>query len=256
MPIPEQIGKISRVNQPTAVIILIGNELLSGRVEDANAKFLLPELHALGVAVKRVVVIPDDLEDIAETVRDCAGRFDYVFTSGGVGPTHDDLTIAGVARAFGRRVVHHEELKTLVASYFKGSLTTEQLRFAEVPEGAELIYSEQSPWPVLHYENVYIFPGVPWILQSKFMAIRDQLRTVPFQSKTVFVNQDEVVLAPILSRLSEQFPAVTVGSYPTFPETDHRVKIVLESKDQELLEQAFAALINGLDAETIVRFGH
>ncbi|MCS6804367.1 MAG: molybdopterin-binding protein [Acidobacteriota bacterium] len=252
LPIHEQIGKISRVNQPTAVVILIGNELLSGRVEDANAKFLLPELYALGVAVKRVVVIPDDVDEIAETVRDCAGRFDYVFTSGGVGPTHDDLTIAGVARAFGRRVVHHEELKTLVASYFEGSLTPEQLRFAEVPEGAQLIYSEQSPWPVLHYENVYIFPGVPWILKSKFTAIRDHFRAVPFHSKTVFVNQDEVALAPMLSRLSEQFPAVAIGSYPTFPETDYRVKIVLESKDRELLERAFVALMNSLDAEMVV----
>jgi molybdenum cofactor synthesis domain-containing protein len=253
--IADRIGKISRVKEPTAVIILIGNELLSGHVEDTNAKFLLPELYALGVAVKRVVVIPDEVEEIAVTVRECAARFDYVFTSGGVGPTHDDLTIAGVAQAFGRRVVHDEELKMLVASYFKESLTPEQLRFAEVPEGAQLIYSEQSPWPVLYYENVFIFPGIPGILKSKFTAIRDQFRTVPFQTRIVFVNQDEIVLAPILYRLNDRFPAIAIGSYPNFPETDYRVKIVLESKDQVTLEQALTTLMDWLDPDSIVRIG-
>jgi molybdenum cofactor synthesis domain-containing protein len=241
------------VKEPTAVIILVGNELLSGQVEDVNAKFLLPELHALGVSVKRVMIIPDGIEEIAEAVRECAARFDYVFTTGGVGPTHDDLTIAGVAKAFGRRVVYDEQLKAIVAAHFGEPLTPEQLRFAEVPEGAGLIHSEQSPWPVLHYENVYIFPGVPWILRRKFAAIRDRFQAEPFKAKAVFLKQDEVDLAPTLCRLAAEFPTVAVGSYPHWPDTEYRVKVVLESKDGDGLQRAFATLANWLDPALIVR---
>lgn len=246
------ISKINRVKEPTAAIILVGNELLSGQVEDVNAKFLLSELHALGVTVKLVLMIPDDIEEIAAAVRDCAARFDYVFTAGGVGPTHDDLTIAGVARAFSRRVVHDEKLVALVAAHFGEPLTPEQLRFAEVPEGAGLIHSDYSPWPIPHYENVYIFPGVPGILRLKFAAIRDRFQASPFAARIVYTKQDEIDLAPILHRLTLRFPTVTVGSYPLWPEAEYRVKVVLESKDQDALQQAFAALTDRLDPELIV----
>ncbi|MBI3950320.1 MAG: competence/damage-inducible protein A [Acidobacteria bacterium] len=241
------------MKEPTAVVILVGNELLTGQVEDVNAKFLLPELHALGVAVKRVVIIPDEVEEIAQVVRECAARFDYVFTTGGVGPTHDDLTIAGVARAVGRRVVYDEQLKAIVAAHFGEPLTPEQLRFAEVPEGAGLIHSEQSPWPILYYENVYIFPGVPWILRRKFAAVRDRFQSAPFQAKSVFVKHDEVDLAPILNRLVAQFPTIAIGSYPHWPDTEYRVKVVLESKDRDALQRAFATLTDWLDPALIVR---
>ncbi len=248
-----EVDKISRVKEPTAAIILVGNELLSGHVEDVNAKFLLTELYALGVAVERVTIIPDQIEEIAHEVRWCAARFDYVFTSGGVGPTHDDLTIAGIAQAFDRRVVHDDHLRELVAGYFGEPLTPEQLRFAEVPEGAGLIHSDQSSWPILHCENVFIFPGIPEILRSKFLAICDRFRATPFMVKTIFSNQDEVKLAPILNRLTSQFPALTIGSYPHFSEVDYRVKVVLASKDGDLLHRALAALMDWLDPALIVR---
>ena len=247
------VSNIDRVKEPTAVIILVGNELLSGQVEDVNAKFLLPELHTLGVAVKRVLMIPDEVEEIASAVRECAARFDYVFTAGGVGPTHDDLTIAGVAHAFDRRVVHDEQLKALIEAHFGAPLRPEHLRFAEVPEGAGLIRAEQSPWPILHYENVYIFPGVPVILRRKFEAIRHRFQAPPFAAKAVYTRQDEIDLAPLLHRLTAQFPAVAVGSYPLWPEGEYRVKVVLESKDHAALQQAFAALTDWLDPAQIVR---
>lgn len=248
-----QVSKINRVKDPTAVIILVGNELLTGQVEDENARFLLPELHALGVAVKRVLIIPDEIEEIASAVRECAARFDYVFTAGGIGPTPDDLTMAGVARAFGRRVVHDERLKALVAAHFGEPLSPEQLRFAEVPEGAGLICAGPDLWPIPHYENVYIFPGVPVILRRKFEAIRHHFQTTPFAAKAVYTRQDEIELAPLLCRLVAQFPAITVGSYPLWPEGEHRVKVVLESKDQPVLNRAFAALMAWLDPAHIVR---
>ncbi|RMG55941.1 MAG: competence/damage-inducible protein A [Acidobacteria bacterium] len=243
---------MNRVREPTAAIILVGNELLSGRVEDVNARFLLPELHALGIGVKRVVILPDEVDDIAKTVRECAEQFDYVFTAGGIGPTPDDLTIAGVARAFDRRVVHHEELLLLVAAHFGEPLAPEHLRFAEVPEGAGLIHSEHAPWPILHYENVYIFPGVPHILRRKFEAIRDRFQAKPFITKTIYTRQDEIDLAPMLYRVMADFPTVTIGSYPQWSQEDYRVKLVLESKDREALHRAYAALRSALDPSLIV----
>jgi molybdenum cofactor synthesis domain-containing protein len=244
---------VKAVNEPTAAIILVGNELLNGQVEDVNAKFLLPELHALGVAVRLVLIVPDEVDEIAAVVRDCAARFDHVFTAGGVGPTHDDLTMSGVAQAFGRRLVYNEYLKTLVAAHFGEPLTHAHLRFAEVPEGAGLIHSEQAPWPVLYYENVYIFPGVPWILRRKFAAIRDRFRSTPFETRMVLTRQDEVDLAPLLYRLAAQFPTVAIGSYPHSAEAGDRVKLVLKSKDRDGLQRAFATLTDWLDPALIVR---
>src|SRR5262245_45655819 len=119
----------------TAGIILIGDEILSGKVTDENARFLIEELRTLGVALKRIIVIPDVLDEIDDTVREFAGRYQHVFTSGGVGPTHDDLTMEGVARAFGTRVQRHPELESLLRAYYGERLEERNLRMADVPSG-------------------------------------------------------------------------------------------------------------------------
>src|SRR5256885_14278312 len=143
----------------TAGIILIGDEILSGKVVDENARFLIEELRELGVSLQRVTVIPDLLDEIAATVRDFSERFDHVFTSGGVGPTHDDLTMEGVARALGTSVVQHPELEQLLRGYYGDKLEERNLRMAEVPEGAHFVHGEQPTWPVIAFANVYILPG-------------------------------------------------------------------------------------------------
>src|SRR5262249_41203987 len=159
------------MRQKTAAIIVIGNEILSGKSEDQNAGYLIKELYALGVALKRVVFIPDDVDDIIKAVRECSAQFDYVFTSGGIGPTHDDLTIASVARAFDRRLVRHPELESLIRGYFGDRVNETKLRLADVPEGSELVGGNIMSWPVLATENVYILPGVPDFFKRKFDAI-------------------------------------------------------------------------------------
>src|ERR1700754_1971838 len=127
---------IFAMRQKTAAIVVIGNEILTDKSPDQNASFLIDELYQLGVALRPVVIIPDDLDTIAQTVRQCAEGFDYVFTSGGVGPTHDDMTIVGVARAFNRPVVRHPELEAMLRAYFGEGIDEARLRLADLPEGA------------------------------------------------------------------------------------------------------------------------
>src|SRR5436190_19287983 len=148
----------------TAGIILVGNEILSGKIVDANAAYLCRELRELGVDVRRMAVIPDEVDVIAGTVRDFSRTFDIVFTSGGVGPTHDDVTIEGVARAMDVPVVRHPVLVELLERYYRGrgiDLTEARLKMAEVPDGAELVAGESLLFPAVVMRNVYILPGVP-----------------------------------------------------------------------------------------------
>ena len=140
----------------TAAIVVIGDEILSGKFVEENAAYLIPALRDLGVALRRIEVVPDQLDDIAEAVRRAAERHDHVFTSGGVGPTHDDLTMAGIARAFGVEVVRHPELERLLRSFYGAKLEERNLRMAEVPAGAELVAADHPAWPVARFRNVYI----------------------------------------------------------------------------------------------------
>src|SRR6201986_750901 len=148
------------MRQKTAAIVVIGNEILTGKSVDQNASFLIGELHELGVALRRITVIPDELETIARAVQECAGGFDYVFTSGGIGPTHDDVIIAGVALAFDRPVIRHAQLESMLRAYFGEGIDEARLRLADIPDGSDLLYDSGMRWPVLGTENVYVLPGV------------------------------------------------------------------------------------------------
>ena len=148
---------------PTAAIIVIGDEVLSGKVEELNARFLVRELRALGVAVRRIEVVPDLREEIAAAVRKASVAFDHVFTTGGIGPTHDDVTIAAIAAAFAVPVVRDSGLADLIREVSGERFFERDLRMADVPEGADLIRGEDtrhSRWPVIAIRNVYVLPGV------------------------------------------------------------------------------------------------
>lgn len=237
----------------TAAILVIGNEILTGKIEDKNSPFIIQELHSLGVALRRILVIPDDVGEIAGAVRALASRFDYVFTSGGVGPTHDDLTIEAVARAFGRPVVRNPQMAALIHDLFGEDADESRMRMADVPEGAALVSSEGLRWPVIAVENVYIFPGVPEILRNKFKAIRERFRTTPYRTAFVFTHEDEFDLAPRLARVAAAHPQVEIGSYPTFACEEYRVKITLEATQPEPVEAALAELLQVLDPDRLVR---
>lgn len=245
--------RISAMRQKTAAIIVIGNEILTGKSEDKNAVFLIAELHALGVALRRVVIIPDEIDVIATAVRECAEGFDYVFTSGGVGPTHDDVTIEGVARAFGVEVVRHPELEAMLRGFFGDAIDAARLRMADMPEGSELIKDANMRWPVLSTRNVYVLPGVPELFRKKFEAIRERFRAEPFHIYTIYTRQDEFDIAHGLNTVAANHPEVEIGSYPTFTRDDYRVKITIESKEQSAVERARDQLLELLDGGAVVR---
>ncbi len=237
---------------PTAGIVIIGDEILSGKFVEENAAFLIGELRALGVDLRRLTVIPDDLDDIAATVLDSARRFDHVFTSGGVGPTHDDVTMAAIAKAFGTTVTRHPDLEARVRGYWKDKLADANLRLADVPAGAELVYGKDQVWPVVAYQNVYIMPGVPTLFRRKFIDIRDRFRAVPVTAARIYVDLDEGELAPHLDAVVTKFPAVRVGSYPRFSERDFKVLVTLEGSDGAAVTGAFDALSRSV-GEKVVR---
>ena len=232
----------------TAGVVVIGDEILSGKFADENAAFLIRELRDLGVDLRRISIIPDDLDDIAATVPEFAGRFDLVFTSGGVGPTHDDLTISGIARGFGTGITRHPELEKRVRAYWGEKLAEANLRLADVPEGAELVFGADTTWPVVAYRNVYILPGVPALFKRKFVDIRDRFRAVPVVTVRVYCLGDEGELAPHLDAIVAAHPSVKIGSYPRFSEKDFRVMLTVEGRDGGEVSAAAGALAARLGA--------
>jgi molybdenum cofactor synthesis domain-containing protein len=237
----------------TAGIVLIGNEILSGKVVDANAAYLCRELRQLGVDVRRITVIPDEVDLIAATVGEFSRTFDVVFTSGGVGPTHDDVTIEGVARAFDTGVVRHPELVRLLDGYYKGDLNEARLKMAEVPNGAELFAAGTLRFPAIVVRNTYVLPGVPEIFRQKFEALKERFRESPFHLCCVFVSVGEGLLADHLNAVLERHPDLLLGSYPEFSNPEYKVKVTLESKDRAYLDRAVEDLLGRLDADCVVK---
>lgn len=236
----------------TAGIILIGNEILSGKVTDANAVYLCQELRALGVNVRRIAVIPDEVELIGKEVSEFARNYDYVFTSGGVGPTHDDVTIEGIARGLGVAVVRHPDLVARLKELYQEHLNEARLKMAEVPEGAELL-AEDLYFPAVVIRNIYVLPGIPEIFREKFEAIKERFRSLPFHLKSIYVRIGEGVLAQHLNEMLQRFPRVQCGSYPKLSHPEYKVRVTLESQDPDYLARAFADLMRRLPPDAVVK---
>ena len=237
----------------TAGIIIIGNEVLSGKTQDTNSHFLCQELRALGVDMQRISVIPDEIELIGKEAASFSRQFDFVFTTGGVGPTHDDVTMAGIAHGFGLRVIHHPELERRLRERHGENINEARLRMAEVPEGAELVGEGSLYAPAVKLRNIYIFPGIPKVLQDRFQAIKERFRDSPFFLKVVYSKEGEGVIASILNDLLANFPELLLGSYPVLDNPEYRVKLTLESKDPNYLNQAFERLLSSLPEGAIHR---
>jgi molybdenum cofactor synthesis domain-containing protein len=238
----------------TAAALIIGNELLTGKVQEQNVAFLARELFGLGIFLRRVVVCPDEIGVIAADLNVLRASHDVVITSGGVGPTHDDITIDAVAAAFGRTVVRSEEMAALIRKHFGERVTEDHLRMANMPEGAELVRSNQVPWPTVHIDNVYVLPGVPQIFQRKFEAIRPRLdRGGRFHSQAVYTLFDEGELAGLLHELVETHPAITIGSYPQWQDPSYRVKVTFDGSDAGAVARATQAFLAAADPALVVK---
>jgi molybdenum cofactor synthesis domain-containing protein len=236
-----------------AGIVIIGNEVLSGKTHDTNSYFLCAQLRELGVEVRKISTIPDVIEVIGQEVAQFAARFDFVFTSGGVGPTHDDVTIEGIAHGFGLRVVRHPEIEARMRQRLGDGVNEARLRMANVPEGAELLATEALFAPVVKIRNVFIFPGIPRILQERFQAIRERFREAPYYLKNVYVKLGEGIIAEPLNEVLAAFPDLLLGSYPVLDLSEYKVKVTFESKDAGYLERALQRFVSALPADAIHR---
>ncbi len=237
----------------TAGIIVIGNEVLSGKTQDTNSHFLCQELRALGVEVRRISVIADEIELIGKEAATFSRGFDFVFTSGGVGPTHDDVTMAGIAHGFGVRVIRHPELERRLRERHGANINEARLRMAETPEGAELLGEGSLFASVVKLRNIYILPGIPKILRERFQIIKESFRDAPFFLKVVYVREGEGIIAAFLNDLLKDFPDLLLGSYPVVDNPEYKVKVTLESKDVPYLNQAFKKLLDILPKGAIHR---
>jgi molybdenum cofactor synthesis domain-containing protein len=218
---PAERGRRDTVTEKTitACLLVIGNEILSGRTKDANLPWLAEQLNAIGIRLMEARVIPDVEETIVRTVNEVRGRFDYVFTTGGIGPTHDDITAECIAKAFGVPLIQNPEaLKLLKAHYANpADLNAMRLRMANTPEGATLIDNPMSRAPGFQIGNVYVMAGVPRIMQAMFDGLKHRLKGgAPMLSRTVRVELPEGAMAEGLAALQGRYSDLEIGSYPAF----------------------------------------
>ncbi len=237
----------------TAGIIIIGNEILSGKVQDSNSLFLASELRDLGVVVMRISVIPDDIETIGREAVSFSESFDYVFTSGGVGPTHDDITAAGIAYGFGVRLIKHPGLEQKFRERYGKTCNESILKMAEVPEGAELINFGNSIFPLVSFRNIFIFPGIPKYLREKFGLIKERFRTSTLFLKRLFLNAEEFDIAADLNRIVADNREVCFGSYPILDNPEYKIIVTAECRSEESLSKAVRQLIESLPGHIIVK---
>lgn len=237
----------------TAAIIIIGNEVLSGKVTDANSPFLASELHGLGVELRRIAVIPDEVDIIAREVAECSAGHDFVFTSGGVGPTHDDVTMEGVAAAFGLPVTVNARLLELLCGLCDDPSRDSIRKMAVIPLGAELIECEGTRFPPVVLRNVYIFPGIPEYLRKKFTALRERFRSSPFVLRQVYLSEEECVLAPHITAVADCYSTLSIGSYPKLDLPDYKVIVTIEGREAGVVDEALSMLVGLVPCGTVVR---
>ena len=235
---------MSQAKEVTACVLVIGNEILSGRTQDKNIRYLATGLNEIGVRLREVRVIPDVPETIVATLNECRAAFDYIFTTGGIGPTHDDITSDCVARAFGVGMYRDPAVVDLLQSFMKNTpLNEARLRMATFPEGAELIHNPVSAAPGYRIGNVFVLAGVPQIMQAMFDGCRHQLTGgAPMMSRAVRVMLGEGAIAPALSELQDRFPDVEIGSYPAMRRQQFGVSVVLRGTDAARIAAAMDEL--------------
>jgi molybdenum cofactor synthesis domain-containing protein len=240
-------------------LIIIGDEILSGRTVDANLSFLARRLNEVGVRLTEARVIPDDEETIVATVNGCRARYDYVFTTGGIGPTHDDITGAAIAKAFGVDWALNDEAHAILTGHYKmtgAELNEARLKMAHAPVGAELIENPISKAPGYRLENVFVFAGIPAVMQAMFESIAHRLTGgAPVLSRTVAATLPEGTIAADLGALQERYPGIDIGSYPFYRRGKFGCSLVLRGTDAAALGAAadeLAAIIRALGEEPIL----
>jgi molybdenum cofactor synthesis domain-containing protein len=238
----------------TACFIIVGNEILSGRTQDKNLNHVANWLNEAGVQLREARVIPDVEQVIVDTVNECRANYDYVFTSGGIGPTHDDITAECVARAFGVDLVVNPEAQAILESHYQpGELNEARLRMARIPVGGTLIDNPVSRAPGFQIGNVFVLAGVPAIMQAMLESLRHRITGGdPVLSRSIGANLAEGQLAGPLGDLQNRYPEIDIGSYPFYRTSKFGVSVVLRCTDRDRLDTAaeeLKSIISGLGAE-------
>jgi molybdenum cofactor synthesis domain-containing protein len=231
----------------SAAVLLIGNEILSGRTKDANLNYLARQLTALGIRLREARVVVDETAAIVAAVNECRARYDYVFTTGGIGPTHDDITAAAVAEAFGRPLIRNPEAVRILQDFYRETgreLNEARLHMAETPDGATLIDNPLSRAPGFRVENVFVMAGIPAVMRAMFESVAPSLASGDkVQARTVAAFVAEGDIAKRLGALQERYPALEIGSYPFMREGRFGTSLVLRGTDAALIERAGEELV-------------
>jgi len=222
----------------TAALVIIGNEVLSGRTRDANLQYLGTELNAIGVRLMEVRVVPDIEEMIIEAVNTVRKRYDYAFTTGGIGPTHDDITSATIAKAFGLKHGRHPDAEALLlAHYDPKDVTDARMKMSETPAGAELLFNPISKAPGFRVENVYVMAGIPQIMQAMFEGFRHTLNGgEPMLSASVAAFIGEGKVGDELGKIQKRHPDVEIGSYPFVRDGKYGTSLVARHTDRSAID--------------------
>ncbi len=235
----------------TAALLIIGDEILSGRTQDRNVSPIAVWLNLQGIRLAEVRIVPDDMDRIAEAVNALRERYDYLFTTGGIGPTHDDITVDSIARALSVSVVVHPRARATLEAYYanRGGLTEARLRMARVPEGAELIENPMSGAPGIRLGNIFILAGVPHIAAIMLEALSGRLEGGKrLLSRTIGCWAPESEVAELLAKTERAHPGCQIGSYPFFKEGRVGANFVVRSTDSESLEACSRDLQARLEA--------
>lgn len=226
----------------TACLIIIGNEILSGRTQDKNLAWLAKSLNDLGIRLMEARVVPDIEEAIVAAVRECRQKYAYLFTTGGIGPTHDDITVAAIAKAFGVKVERNAEAESILEKHYgRDKLTPPRLKMADMPAGAKLVVNAVSGAPGFRIENVFVFAGVPAIMQAMFDAVKPLLKGgTPMLARYVSAFTTESQLAEQLTAIQNRHPQVELGSYPFMKNGRIGVCLAARATDAGLLDAAYA----------------
>lgn len=231
----------------TAALIIIGDEILSGRTHDKNTPWIAEHLNEIGVRLAEVRVIPDKKQKIIDTVNEMRAVHDYVFTTGGIGPTHDDITAESIAGAFGVELELSEEAYQALLAYYEDEshITESRKKMAYIPAGAELIPNPVSGAPGIKIGNVYVFAGVPNIMQAMFDAVAPTLiGGKQVLSRTVTAGLAESVVAEGLGKIQNKYPDIAIGSYPHYRNGKFGTSLVLRGIDEQLLEKSTQEVVS------------
>ena len=239
-------------NQPvTAAILVIGDEILSGRTKDKNIGYIAEYLTNIGIDLREVRIVPDETEEIVAALNALRVRYSYVFTTGGIGPTHDDITADSVAAAFGVTIDHDQRAVDMLLERFPADQLNEaRMRMARIPAGADLIANSVSKAPGFRIGNVHVMAGVPSIMQAMLDVVAPTLKTgVKMLSETVQAGLREGDIGTALAAVAKAHPETSIGSYPFFSESGPNTNIVVRSRDPDKLAVAAAAVRDMLEAE-------